>query len=263
MLEGAGAAYPHLDPDQNDEDLDTDGDGLVDDTVAVGTTTPVYGTDDTGTVVPAGTLVVNSNGDYTFTPNATFTGEVPAAYTISDGNGGTDQATLEITVINTNDAPVITSVAAANAAENQTAVTTVTATDADGDTPSFTITGGADQALFSITAGGVLTFNAAPDFETVADLNSDGVYEVEVTANDGNSGSDVQTILVTVTDVNEAPTDIELDPRTVFQQQQQKNAAGRQQLHGHQIDVFVAAQCAIDVALRVGELGRVKDDRFV
>ena len=38
------------------------------------------------------------------------------------------------------------------------------------------------------------------------DSNLDGVYEVQVQANDGNGGFDTRTILVTVTNVNEAPT---------------------------------------------------------
>jgi hypothetical protein len=79
--------------------MDTDGDGLADDPVAVGTTETVYGTDEDGTVVEAGTLVVNADGSYTFTPNATFTGDVPAEYTIEDPGGLSDDATLTITVV--------------------------------------------------------------------------------------------------------------------------------------------------------------------
>ena len=134
---------------------------------------------------------------------------------ITDSGALTHDQTFTITVGNTNDAPVITSAAAVNAAENQTAVSTVTATDDDADTPTFTITGGADQGLFSITAGGVLTFNSGRDFEAFTDADNDGVYEVQVTADDGHSGSDVQTILVTVTDVNEAPSLVTLSSTTV------------------------------------------------
>ncbi|MCP4365879.1 MAG: cadherin repeat domain-containing protein, partial [Planctomycetes bacterium] len=105
--------------------------------------------------------------------------------------------------------------ATVNVAENQTSVTTVTATDADGDTPTFTITGGADAAHFNINASGVLTLTSGKNFEAFTDNNSDGVYEVEVTANDGNTGTDVQTILVTVTDENEAPTLITLSASSV------------------------------------------------
>jgi VCBS repeat-containing protein len=119
-------------------------------------------------------------------------------------------ATSTITVNALNDAPVITSdgggaTANINVAENTTAVTTVTATDADLDTPTYSITGGADQGLFSIDLNsGVLTFNSAPDFESPADSDADNVYVVEITADDGNGGTDVQTISVTVTNENEA-----------------------------------------------------------
>ncbi len=52
-------------------------------------------------------------------------------------------------------------------AENTTSVLTVTATDADLPPQSITysIVGGADQSKFSITSGGMLTFNAPPDYE--------------------------------------------------------------------------------------------------
>ena len=116
---------------------------------------------------------------------------------------------------NVNEVPVITSngggaTAAINAAENQTAVTTVTATDADlpAQTVRFSITGGADEARFSITSGGVLTFVAAPDFENPTDVGDDNVYDVQVTATDNGNLTDVQMIAVTVTDiapVNQAP----------------------------------------------------------
>ena len=112
----------------------------------------------------------------------------------------------------TNASPTITSdgggaTANINVAENTTAVTTVTATDSDGDQIEYTITGGADAALFDIDRDtGVLTFLSAPNFEAPADSNADNVYEVEVTANDQISAPDTQTINVTVTSVNEGPT---------------------------------------------------------
>ena len=89
------------------------------------------------------------------------------------------------------------------------AVTTVTATDADvpADTLTFTITGGADAALFTVNATtGVLTFNTAPDYETTTDANTDGVYEVTVQVDDGNGGLDSQAISVSPSPTaNDAP----------------------------------------------------------
>ena len=118
----------------------------------------------------------------------------------SGGGGTITLGTFNVDITAVNDAPVITSPAAVSPAENQTTVATVTATDADGDIPTFSITGGADAALFDLGVNsGVLTFNAAPDFENPTDSDFDNVYEVEVTADDGNGGTDLQLITVTVT----------------------------------------------------------------
>ncbi|NQV28994.1 MAG: cadherin repeat domain-containing protein, partial [Rhodopirellula sp.] len=95
--------------------------------------------------------------------------------------------------------------AAINVAENSTAVTTVTATDADlpADTLTYSITGGADAAKFSIdSSSGVLTFASAPDFETPTDTDTDNVYEVTVEVTDGTL-TDSQDISVTVTPLND------------------------------------------------------------
>ena len=94
-------------------------------------------------------------------------------------------------------------------AENQTTVIDVNATDPDGETENgggltYSVTGGADQALFSIDADtGVLRFNVAPDFEAPADANADNVYDVEVTVTDAGLLTGTQTFAVNVTDVND------------------------------------------------------------
>ena len=122
--------------------------------------------------------------------------------TADDGNGGTDVQNLSVTVTDANDDPVITSSATPSVAENQTSVLTVAATDEDlpGQTVTFSITSGADQGKFSINGStGELTFNTAPDFENPTDIGANNVYEVQVTADDGNGGTDVQDISVTVT----------------------------------------------------------------
>ena len=130
---------------------------------------------------------------------------------VSDGNGGVTTQAIAVTVNDINDAPVITSngagaTASVSALENQTAVTTVTATDQDKDTVTFSIIGGVDQLLFNIDSGtGVLTFKNAPNFENPTDSGKDNVYNVTVQASDGTL-TDTQAIAVTVTNVNEMPT---------------------------------------------------------
>ncbi|MFM9959793.1 MAG: ELWxxDGT repeat protein [Planctomycetaceae bacterium] len=121
--------------------------------------------------------------------------------TANDGNGGIVAQNLSVTVTNANDNPVFTSSATPRAVEGRTAVLTVTATDADlpAQTVTFSRTGGADQSKFAITADGQLSFVEAPDFETPTDANGDNVYLVQVTASDGNGGTAVQNLSVTVT----------------------------------------------------------------
>jgi hypothetical protein len=134
---------------------------------------------------------------------------------VSDGTN-TDTQTIwaQIQPVNDND-PIITSngsgtTAAVNVAENVTAVTTVTATDADrpAQTLSYSIVGGDDSARFNLgTSTGVLTFRVAPDYEVPSDANADNVYVVTVQASDG-SRTDTQTISVTVTPMNDRTPEI-------------------------------------------------------
>ena len=108
-----------------------------------------------------------------------------------------------------NEAPSFTSDAAFDAAENQTAVGTVAATDGDADdaVTGYAIGGGADQALFAIDGTtGALTFAAAPDFEDPQDSDTDNVHEVTVQATSGADAREktaTQTITVTVTNADE------------------------------------------------------------
>jgi hypothetical protein len=132
--------------------------------------------------------------------------------TFSISVNGSLSATATVSV---NAPPSITSdggnaTAAVAVVENTTAVTVVTATDADNQ-PSpitYSIISGDDSAKFSIIASGAgagtLRFVNAPDFESPTDIGANNTYVVTVQAWDG-AAFDQQTITVTVTNVNEAP----------------------------------------------------------
>lgn len=107
----------------------------------------------------------------------------------------------------TNHAPSITSTPTVTVNENEVGVHTVTASDTDGDTLTYSITGGADFADFSINASsGNLRFVNAPDFENPTDMGVDNVYEVTVEVSDGDL-TDTQSISVTVVDVDETSSE--------------------------------------------------------
>src|SRR5262249_17219111 len=51
--------------------------------------------------VSHGTLVLNSDGSFTYTPNTDWSGVDTFTYSVNDGYEGTDTATVSITVANT------------------------------------------------------------------------------------------------------------------------------------------------------------------
>ena len=121
-------------------------------------------------------------------------------------------STATVTVEEPNISPVVTTTSPITVKENRTVVFTLDATDANDDPiTGWSITGGTDRTLFSLTNEGVLTFKTAPDYENPSDTGSNNSYEIEVTASDGTDDSTPLTLTVNVTNVNEppgAPTDL-------------------------------------------------------
>ena len=134
--------------------------------------------------------------------------DVQVRATNDEGTGGWSASGSGAT--DANAAPSFTSAATFNPAENQTAVGTVAASDSDtGDeVTGYEISGGADRALFSINNSGVLTFQAAPDYEDPQDQDADNAYVVVVQATSGTGDREqtaTQPITVTVMDADEQP----------------------------------------------------------
>ena len=124
----------------------------------------------------------------------------------SDGNGGTATQNVSVTVSGLNDnLPVFSSGSSASLSENATDTGyTASATDADGDAVTYSLSGGADQSLFAIdSATGALSFQVAPDFDIAGDDDGDNVYEVVIEASDGNGGTATQSVSVTVSGLND------------------------------------------------------------
>ncbi|MDB6180885.1 ExeM/NucH family extracellular endonuclease [Paracoccus fistulariae] len=162
----------------------------------------------------AGAAVTLSGGQISYDPGGLFDylaeGETATdsfTYTVDDGKGGSDTATVTVTITGSNDAPVLTVETAVSVAENETAIpVTLSASDVDGGTLTYAITGGADAALFRIDAQtGALRFAQGPDFENPADAGGDNIYDVTVSVTDDQGATDSADIAVTVTDLDEAP----------------------------------------------------------
>ena len=133
--------------------------------------------------------------------------------TATDGFNTTEQV-ISITVSNINDtAPEFTSSGSFTVNENQTAIGTVAASDADGDTVAYSLSGTDADSLEINSSTGVLTFKTAPDYETKSS------YSAEAIASDGTNAS-AQTISITVVNVNEfTPTFTSASSFTVAENQ--------------------------------------------
>jgi VCBS repeat-containing protein len=139
----------------------------------------------------------------TLTATPDYNGPASFTYFYKNSDGGQLQpATVTIHIRPINDAPVITSDAAATFAENGTGTAYQSAaSDVEGDALTFSLSG-ADADLFTVDADGKVAFKAAPDFEAPADAGGDNVYDIVVAAHDGTDTA-TKAVTITVTDVEE------------------------------------------------------------
>ena len=106
-----------------------------------------------------------------------------------------------------NTAPVFTDASVTfNVAEGTDVVYQAQASDDDGQTLSYTLSG-SDATLFDIDSDGNVTFVLAPDYEAPGSLAGTNSYSFTVTADDGTDTA-TQAVTVNVTDVydNVIPT---------------------------------------------------------
>ena len=165
-------------------------------------------------------LTLNSDGSYVYDPNGQFenldigqTNTDSFNYTISDGQGGTDTATVTVTIDGAEDAPVLGGVITGTVAEDgtQTASGALTITDADdNDNPiSFAnqgATAGDNNYGSFVLTGGTWTYTL--DNAAVQNLdNGQSVTDtITYTATDGTS---TQTITVTIDGAEDAPVAVD------------------------------------------------------
>jgi Ca2+-binding RTX toxin-like protein len=164
---------------------DTDADG---DSLTITTATDAAN----GAVSIEGSAVV-------YTPDVDFNGQDSFTYTISDGHGGLDTASVSVTVEPVNDDPDVEDDAAATS-EDAAVTIDVLGNDADPDGDALVVSSaeGALEGAVTVGAGGTsVTYSPALDFN--------GVDTFEYAVSDGNEGVEIGEVVVTVTPVNDPP----------------------------------------------------------
>ncbi len=144
--------------------------------------------------------VVNNGSDVTYTPNLSFTGEDSFSYTVSDGNGGTDTASVTITVN------------AANAKPTANAGVDLTVTDDDRDDQEIVTLDG----TASSDPDGIISFyNWDVNGDQITDYTGSvvdvtfgiGTYTVTLTVIDDEGASDTDSVTITVEAASSDPVD--------------------------------------------------------
>jgi VCBS repeat-containing protein len=169
-----------------------------------------------GTPPANGTVVVNPNGTYTYTPGANFNGTDTFTVVVSDGNGGTVTSTVDVTVSPVNDAPVFigddnnpTGSYSFSYNENSTeadVLGTVRTTDVDSPSATYAITAGNENGWYAIDADGRITLTAAGVSAQANNYEAGpNVHALTVRASDGAGGTRDITVTLSEQDVNEAP----------------------------------------------------------
>ena len=151
----------------------------------------------------SGVLTFDETPDYEDPDDRNRDNEYEVTVRASDGNGGSDDRDVTVTV--TNRAPTIDDGDSSTSyAERGTrSVERYSASDPCGGSITWSLRGD-DRNDFDISSSGVLTFDETPDYEDPEDLDRDNEYEITVRASDGSFSDDID-VTITVTDVNESP----------------------------------------------------------
>ena len=146
-----------------------------------------------------GTLTLNANGTYSYTPDPDFNGTDSFTYVANDGTTNSAPATVTITVGPVNDAPVADNDVNSGNEDGGAINGDVSLNDSDVDEDELTFT------LVDDVGHGDLTLNPNGTYSYVPGLHFHGVVSFTYRANDGLLDSATATVTITVASVNDAP----------------------------------------------------------
>ena len=132
-----------------------------------------------------------------YTPAADSNGLATVTYTVSDNNGGTNTATVAITITAVNDAPIANNDTATMAENAAPILINVLENDSDVDGDSLAISAASADIGSVSVVGNQIQYTPAP--------NENGLATITYTVSDNNGGTNTATLTITITAVNDAP----------------------------------------------------------
>ncbi|QLI81393.1 retention module-containing protein [Chitinibacter fontanus] len=148
-----------------------------------------------------GSVVVQPDGSWTYTPNKDYNGPDSFQVTVSDGKGGTDTLTVNVGVTPVNDAPDAIDDTASTNINTPVVNINVLGNDKDLDGDTLTVT----RAELQDPSKGSVTINADGTLNFVPATNVLGPVVITYTISDGKGGTDTAQLTVNVSDVPTPP----------------------------------------------------------
>ena len=209
VLAAEGAPHPIADTITTAEGVPATGNVLANDTNNGQDPMTVTGV---GTLDPSiGTLDIDPDGDYTFTPAADWNGSTTTTYTVTNASDKSKDGIITITVTPVQDSPVAGDDTVTIDENTPTDVTSqILSNDTDGDGDTLSVSG-----VSNATGGGVDLTAGVVTFTPTTDLCGDGAGSFDYDISDGNGGSDSASVTVDIT-CNAAPDAVD-DTATVVE----------------------------------------------
>ncbi len=148
-----------------------------------------------------GTLTLNANGSFVYTPTANYTGSDSFTYWANDGTTNSNVATVSITINAVNDAPVAVNDSYTTTEDVALSIVAPGVLSNDTDVDGNPLT----AALVGDVTHGTLTLNANGSFVYTPTANYNGSDSFTYRANDGTTNSNIAIVSLTINAVNDAP----------------------------------------------------------
>jgi VCBS repeat-containing protein len=156
-----------------------------------------------------GTLSLNPNGSFTYTPVANFNGSDSFTYRVNDGTVDSGVAMVTLAVASLNNAPVAQGdVFQADEDVPLNGNLTIQDIDVDGDTLLYSVVGVVPLGL-ALAADGTFTYTPPANFN--------GTFGFAYRVDDGQGASAQASITIEVAPVNDAPQNLLLSNATIVE----------------------------------------------
>ena len=142
-----------------------------------------------------GTLSLNANGSFTYTPNSNYFGSDSFTYRATDGMATGNTATVTITITSVNDVPLPGN-DMTNTLEDTSVIISVLANDIEIENSALAITSTSTTNGTALISGTNIVFTPSTNFNGTADLS--------YTVSDGTNSA-TSSVAVTVVPVNDVP----------------------------------------------------------